>query len=151
MQLSNLLLPGLSRFSDFGLLALRLLVGWFLVWGVLDNVVSDARMQEFVRFCAANGFPAPQFMAPLSVYAQLICGGLLILGLFTRLAAIVMAVHFIIAVPMVHLHQDFRAQWPALILVFVCAYFTARGAGHWSADRWLAARAAASSTNAREP
>jgi putative oxidoreductase len=94
-------------------------------------------MEEFVRFCAANGFPAPQFMAPLSVYAQLICGSLLIVGLFSRLAGIVMAVHFVIAVLMVHLHQDFRAQWPALILVFVCAYFATRGAGDWSVDRWL--------------
>jgi putative oxidoreductase len=95
-------------------------------------------MQEFVRFCAANGFPAPQIMAPLSVYAQLLCGSLLIVGLFTRLAAIVMTVHFIVAVLMVHLHQDFRAQWPALSLVFICAYFAARGAGRWAADRWLA-------------
>jgi putative oxidoreductase len=141
MRLSALLLPGLSRFSDVGLAALRVLAGVFLVWGVQDNVLSEARMQEFVRFCAANGFPAPEIMAPLSVYAQLICGSLLIVGLFTRLAAIVMAVHFIVAVLMVHLHQDFRAQWPALVLVFLCAYFAARGAGHWSADRWLAAAA----------
>jgi putative oxidoreductase len=138
MRLSALLLPGLSRFSDLGLLALRLIVGSFLVWGVQDNVFSDARMQEFVRFCGANGFPAPQLMAPLSVYAQLICGSLFIVGLFTRLAAIVMTVHFIVAVLMVHLHQDFRAQWPALSLVFVCAYFAARGSGRWAADRWLA-------------
>jgi putative oxidoreductase len=139
MRLSALLLPGLSRFSDLGLLALRVVVGAFLIWGVQDNIVSEERMQEFVRFCAANGFPAPQFMAPLSVYAQFICGALLIVGLFTRLAAIVMAVHFVVAVLMVHLQQDFRAQWPALNLVFLCAYFAVRGAGHWAADRWLSA------------
>jgi putative oxidoreductase len=78
-------------------------------------------------------------MAPLSVYAQLVSGVLLTLGLFTRAAAIVMTVHFIIAVLMVHLHQDFRGQWPALVLVFVCAYFATRGAGRWSVDRMLGA------------
>jgi putative oxidoreductase len=136
-MLSALLLPGLSRFSDIGLLALRLLVGSFLVWGVQDNVLSSARMQEFVRFCADAGFPAPELMAPLSVYAQLICGAFLIAGFLTRLAALIMTAHFIIAVLMVHLNGDFRSQWPALILVFVCAYFAARGGGHWSVDRRL--------------
>jgi putative oxidoreductase len=135
-----LLLPGLSRFSDLALLALRLLVGSFLVWGVQDNVLSSARMQEFVRFCADAGFPMPALMAPLSVYAQLIGGAFLVVGFLTRMAAIVMSVHFIIAVVMVHLGQDFRSQWPALILVFTCAYFATRGAGRGSVDRWLESR-----------
>jgi putative oxidoreductase len=135
-----LLLTRLYRYDDVALLALRVLVGAFLIWGVQDNVLSEARMQEFVRFCAANGFPFPQLAAPVSVYAQLIAGGLLVLGLFTRLAAIVMTGHFIIAVLMVHLHQDFRAQWPALALVFICAYFATKGAGRFSLDRVLGER-----------
>ncbi len=137
MQLRALLLPQLARFSDEALLALRVIVGAFLIWGVQDNILSEERMQEFVEFCAANGFPAPHVMAPLSVYTQFICGALLFVGLFTRLAGIVMTGHFIIAVLMVHLHQDFRGQWPALALVFICAYFATRGAGRWSVDRRL--------------
>ena len=132
-----LLLPSLGQFSDIGLLALRAFVGVFLVWGVLDNVISAERMDEFVRFMRANGFPSPRVLAPLSVYAQLVCGALLIVGLLTRLASIAMCGHFIIAVAMVHWEQDFRAQWPALILVFVSAYFALHGGGRWAIDRLL--------------
>jgi putative oxidoreductase len=140
MSAHSLLLPSLGRFSDVGLLALRVFVGVFLVWGVLDNVVSAERMEEFVRFVRANGFPWPQVMAPFSVYAQLVCGTLLILGLLTRLAGVLMCGHFIIAVLMVHLNQDFRAQWPALILVFLSAYFALNGGGRWALDRLLGDR-----------
>lgn len=137
MHTRILLLTSLGRFSDIGLLALRAFVGVFLVWGVLDNIVSAERMEEFVRFVSANGFPWPRAMAPLSVYAQLVCGALLITGLLTRLAGIVMCGHFIIAVIMVHGDQDFRAQWPALILVFVSAYFAMRGGGRWAVDWFI--------------
>jgi putative oxidoreductase len=136
----SILLPSLTRYSDLSLLALRLLVGAFLIWGVQDNLLSSARMQDFVRFTTAYEFPAPRFAAPLSVYMQLICGALIALGLFFRIAALVMAVHFIVAVLMVHLHQDFRAQWPALILVFVCIHFATFGAGRWSTDRLFGSR-----------
>ena len=140
MRARHFLLPALGRHADLGVLALRVFVGAFLVWGVLDNVTSAGRMEEFVKFVRANGFPWPGFMARLSVWAQLVCGGLLIAGLLTRLAGIVMCGHFIVAVAMVHWGQDFRGQWPALILVFVCAFFALNGGGRWSLDRALGDR-----------
>jgi putative oxidoreductase len=136
-----LLLPSLSRFSDVALAALRVLTGGFLVYGVIDNVVSAERMAEFEAFVAANGFVMPGVMAPLSVYAQLICGVLFILGALTRWAGLVMAFNFIVAVVMVHLEQDFRAWWPAIVLVFISLYFAAAGAGRYSVDRLLSPRA----------
>ncbi len=37
---------------------------------------------------AKIGIPAPQVMAPFVGYVEIICGSLLLIGLFTRLAAI---------------------------------------------------------------
>ncbi len=130
-------LRGLSRFSDAGLLLLRLLVGAFLVWGVWDNISSADRMAEFEAFMAQFGFPAAGVLAPLSVYAQFACGILFILGLFTRWAGLIMAFNFIVGFLMVHLADDFRAQFPALILIAVSLYFAAAGAGRYALDRLI--------------
>ena len=140
MSARPLLLLSLEPYADLGLAALRAFVGVFLVWGVLDNVTSAERMDEFVKFVGANGFAWPGFMARLSVWTQLVCGGLLVVGLLTRIAGIVICGHFIVAVAMVHWGQDFRAQWPALILVFLGACFALTGGGRWALDRWLADR-----------
>jgi putative oxidoreductase len=130
-----LFLPGLAQFSDLGLLLLRLLVGGFLMWGTWDNIESSARMREFVAFLAANRFPMPSLLAPVSVYAQFICGALIAAGLLTRWAGLVMVLNFVVAMVMVHWDQSYREQWPAAILVVVSLYFAFRGAGRFSLDR----------------
>lgn len=135
-----LLLHPLARLADHGLLLLRLVTGVFLMYGTLDNVVSAERMEEFVRFLTANGFALPGVAAPLSVYAQFLCGLAFVLGLLTRWAGLIMAVNFAVAVAMVHWSQDFRGQWPALILVFVSLYLAVRGGGRFALDRVLEAR-----------
>ena len=127
----------LKRYSDLSLLLLRLLTGAFLIYGTQDNILSDARMHEFVQFLAKRGFVWPELMAPLSVYAQFICGVLLVLGLLTRWAGLLMTFNFIVAVVMVHWSQDFRGWWPAIVLVFISLHFALHGAGRYSLDAWL--------------
>ncbi|MEM8984111.1 MAG: DoxX family protein [Pseudomonadota bacterium] len=130
-------LEGLGRFADIGPLTLRVLTGAFLVYGVVDNVASTERMQEFSDFLATNLFPAPDLMALVSVYIQLACGVGLVLGLLTRLAGIVVALHFVVAVVMVHWSQDFRGWWPAIVLVAIGIQFALIGAGKISLDAIL--------------
>ncbi|NYZ63199.1 DoxX family protein [Luteimonas sp. SJ-16] len=122
------------------LMVLRVVTGAFLVHGTQDNVLSAERMQEFIGFLALHGFPWPQLAAPLSVYAQFVCGVLLVLGLFTRLAGAVVAVNFVVALAMVHWQQDFRGWWPALVLVLLGLHFSALGAGRYGMDALLARR-----------
>jgi putative oxidoreductase len=69
-----LLLPGNARFAEFGLLLLRWATGAFLIFQSHDNVFSAARMDEFEKFMTQFGFPAPELLAPLSVYAQFAAG-----------------------------------------------------------------------------
>ena len=123
--------------ADFGLLALRLLVGSFLMWETLDNILSTERMVDFAGFLGQSGFIIPELMAPLSVYTQFICGALILVGAFTRLASLLMVFNFIIGLAMVHWGGDFRNWWPALVLVFVPLHFALAGAGRWSVDHWL--------------
>ncbi len=93
-------LSPLARFSDVTLLLLRVVVGAFLVWGVLDNIVSIERMNEFVAFLAKFNFPAPELMARVSVWAQFFVGISFITGILTRWAGLICAVNFIVAITM---------------------------------------------------
>jgi uncharacterized membrane protein YphA (DoxX/SURF4 family) len=140
MMRNLLLLTPLARHGDIGLFLLRLVTGAFLIYQSHDNVLSAERMVEFEKFLTQAGFMEPQFMAPLSVYAQFVCGILFILGAFTRWAGIVTAINFIVAVWMVHWGQDFPLMWPALVLVFLGILFATVGAGMHSVDARLARR-----------
>lgn len=121
--------------GDAALLFARALTGIFLIHGVWDNVTEPARMAEFVAFMRASGFPAPEFLAPFSVYTQLLAGVLLIPGLLTRLAGLIVAGTFIVGYLMVHLDQSFREGWPALALVAIGLIFATIGAGRYALDR----------------
>lgn len=138
--MNALMLNNLARYSDFTLLGLRVLTGAFLVHETWDNVSSAARMAEFVKFLDQFGFPAPALMAPLSVAVQFGCGILLILGLFTRLAGLLIAANFVVAVVMVHWAEPFRGWWPAIVLVFLGLHFAAAGSGRLGLDAMLGSK-----------
>lgn len=130
----NLALSSLSRFSDLSLLGLRALTGAFLMHETWDNVNSRARMEEFVQFLGQHGFPLPWLLAPFSVAVQFACGALLIAGLLTRWAGLLVAAHFTVAVLMVHFNQSFRAWWPAAVLIALGLHFAAMGSGRFGLD-----------------
>jgi putative oxidoreductase len=137
-----LLLAPLAQGGDAALLIARLLCGAFLIHGVWDNVTSAARMAEFVAFLTATGLAWPELMAPLSVYAQLAIGLLLVPGALTRWAGLLLTFNFVVAEIMVHWGQSFREQWPALALIAFGLLFATVGAGRWSLDRFLDAKRA---------
>ena len=138
----NLFLPSLSRWSDLTLLGLRALTGAFLMHETWDNVSSRARMGEFVQFLDQFGFPVPWLLAPLSVAVQFACGALLIAGLLTRVAGLLVAANFVVAVAMVHWGQPFRDWWPAIVLVFLGLHFAAAGSGKFGLDALFGGRGA---------
>jgi putative oxidoreductase len=130
----------LVRAEPWTWLLLRLFVGAFLVWGVWDNVISSERMAEFARFLSSHNFPAPALMAPLSVYAQLACGLAIALGGFTRIAGLVCAFNFAVAVAMVDAKAGVRGAFPATMLILVGLQLATRGAGPLALDRFVSAR-----------
>jgi putative oxidoreductase len=132
-----LLLTPLARFGDVGLLLLRLVTGAFLIYQSHDNILSAARLDEFEKFLTQFGFPAVEVLAPICVWAQLLCGFAFILGLLTRWAGLMTVFVFLVAVYMVHWPQDFPGWWPALILVFLGILFATEGPGRYSVDARL--------------
>ena len=124
----------LEKYSAYGALFLRLVVGSFLVYGTQDNVFSYARMVEFEHFLAARGVPVPLAAAFVSAYAQFVCGILFVLGAATRAAAAVMVINFIAAILIAHLRDSFQGMLAALMMLASALFFLLHGAGKPSVD-----------------
>ena len=139
--MSRLALTGLDRLSGYAPVALRVFVGVFLIYMAQDNVFSAARMTEFEHFLDAFGFAMPEVSARVSVYAQFACGILILIGAFTRWAALVMIVNFVVAIVGVHSYLPFKTFLePCAMLAASLALFLG-GPGKLSVDAALARRA----------
>jgi putative oxidoreductase len=91
------------------------------------------------------GFPAPMpgmdHLPPLLLVAgiiELVCGALITLGLFTRIAAFLASGEMAVAYFMGHMSHGF---WPALnqgeaaiLFCFIFLYLVFAGPGEWSVD-----------------
>jgi len=139
-------------------LLVRLLVGLivFLPEGIQKLAYPD--ILGAGRF-ARIGIPFPEIMGPFVGMVEIICGALIILGLFTRLAAVPLIVIMIVAlvstklpillghdVGMFHLSADMKRTgfWSAmhesradLTMLLGCTYLLIVGAGKWSLDARL--------------
>lgn len=135
-MLKLLKLPFLPKSTDFGLLLLRVAVGLSMLMlhgrGKMMNFSSTVE-----KFPALFGLPANVNLG-LAVFAEVVCSALLIAGLFTRLAALMLAVTM--GVAFFKVHQASLVAGPGsgeLAMVYLIAYvallFT--GAGKFSADR----------------
>ena len=96
---------------------IRLLVGWvFLVEGILKYLwLDDLGVGRF----ASIGIPAPHFTAPFVGLVEIVCGVLVIVGLYTRLAAIPLLIDISVAilstkVPIAMGHGYWRFSLPQL-------------------------------------
>jgi putative oxidoreductase len=121
--------------KESGAFFIRMMTGFHLIYGVQDNVFSWQRMLEFRNFLEANSFPFPLFCAVVSVYAQLICGWFFIIGLFTRSAALVMVINFVIAILMIHIGNPYPAAFPAIAMLSCSLFLLFNGPGKWSLDK----------------
>lgn len=98
-------------------------------------------MMKLFHFPAAQPFapdPLPAFMV-VAALLELVAGGLIGLGLFTRIAAFLCSGEMAVGYFLAHASKGF---WPALnggdaaiLFCFVFLYLSAAGAGAWSLDR----------------
>ena len=130
--------------KEYGMFFVRLIIGFHLIYGTQDNVFNWARMLEFRDFLASNRVPFPLFAANLSAWAQFICGILLILGLFTRPAAVVMIINFIAALLIAHRTGGYPPAALAFIMLFTSIALLVHGPGRLAVDTRKSQRMATS-------
>ena len=85
-----------SEQRNWRLVLIRLLVGWvFLGEGILKFLMpEELGVGRFISI----GIPAPQVMAPFVGVVEIICGVLVLAGLLTRFAAIVLLIDITVAI-----------------------------------------------------
>ena len=128
------------------ILLIRILVGWvFLSEGIQKFLFPDSLgVGRFVKI----GIPSPQVMAPFVGVVEIVCGSLVLVGFFTRLATVPLLIDIAVAIYSTKivtfakngfwgtLHEARTDVSMLLGLVFLLLV----GAGALSLDAWLAER-----------
>jgi putative oxidoreductase len=127
-------MPLLATWSPRMLSVLRIIVGLLFI--------EHGLMKMFHFPGPQPGVPSPlPALLMTAAWIEMIAGGLVTLGLFTRIAAFVCSGEMAVAYFMFHYPQNF---WPglnmggeAILYCFVFLYFVFAGPGEWSLDAQL--------------
>jgi putative oxidoreductase len=123
-----------------GLVSRLTIAGIFIQtgWGKLHH------LDKVTQFFASLGIPAPQIQAPFVAAVEFGCGTLILLGLFTRIAAIPLIGTMVVAILTAKMKNvsdlsDFLSLSEYLFIVLLL-WLIVKGAGTLSADYFLAKR-----------
>lgn len=122
------------------IIIIRVLVACvFISEGIQKFLFSDALgVGRFIKI----GIPSPEIMAPFVGVVEIVCGGLFLLGLFTRLAAIPLIIDMLVAISTtkipILLEKGFwtmaheaRVDWS---MILGSIFLLIVGSGEWSLD-----------------
>jgi putative oxidoreductase len=141
---AKLMYPGLSGFYAAMLPVaetfVRIVVGAMFLMHVSVKFKIGAGAVAANIF-AKNGLEPALAWAYLTMFIELVGGACLIVGLFTRFVAAVLAIEMLIALLFVHLPKGYAAGAGGyeyvLLIGAVCFVFAIRGGGPYSVDRLL--------------
>lgn len=126
--------PSYGTFADLGLLLLRIGAGGFMIthgWGKLLKLVEGD-----MTFADPIGV-GPELSLILTVFAEVFCALLILVGLLTRFAAIPFAITMFTAVFIIHANDEFAKQEMGLMYLIMSLAILLMGAGRYSLDYML--------------
>lgn len=121
-----------SKNINLLLLLVRLIVGAFMLthgWGKFLKLIGDGT----ITFADPLGLGETASLV-LTVFAEVFCSILIILGLTTRLAAIPSLITMLVAAFIVHANDGFGKQELALLYGTIYLVIAVLGAGKYSLD-----------------
>lgn len=141
IALATRLLALAKRLDSAALLLVRLTLGLLFVstgWGKVHNLA------KVTAFFGDLRIPAPAFNATLASFTELLCGGLLVVGLASRLASLPLMVTMVVAILTAKLDEIHglpdlfgEVEWTYLVLLFVIVVW---GPGKASLDSLVRSR-----------
>ena len=138
-----IVVDGTPRTLSQSIIIIRVLVAYvFISEGIQKFLFSDALgVGRFIKI----GIPSPEIMAPFVGVVEIVCGGLFLLGLFTRLAAIPLIIDMLVAISTakipILLEKGFwamaheaRVDWS---MILGSIFLLIVGSGAWSLDSFF--------------
>ena len=143
LKLRTLILTIAGKLSWLPPTLARITIGWLFLqtgWGKVHN------LPQITEYFRSLGIPAPEFQAPLASFTELVCGALILAGLFTRLASVPLIVTMIVATATakkeaIHAVDDLFGIVEYLYIL-VLLYIGIGGPGPLSVDNLLVRRVA---------
>jgi putative oxidoreductase len=123
----------LNSLQPWGALLMRLLLSASMIYHGYDKVIPHAALNHYSHYIATLGLPA--WLGYVSAFTELIGGVLLLVGLFTRLAAALVAINMYVAFFTVGIHQGFGIYSGILALAVIATMLLFYGAGALGLDR----------------
>ncbi len=119
--------------SDLALLLLRITFGGLMFINHGMGMAARVLAGELARFGDPIGL-GPEVSLVLAAFAEAVCAVLIVLGLFTRWAAIPLIITMIVAVFVVHMDDPFKKMEMGLLYLtaFLAIFMT--GPGRYSID-----------------
>lgn len=123
----------LNSHQRWGSLVLRLALGLAMTVHGYEKLFPHGALHAFEHFVATLGLPRP--LGIISAYTEFIGGILLLVGLFTRLAAALVAINMLVAFFTVGIHAGFGTYNYILALAAIAIMLVLTGAGAMALDR----------------
>ena len=123
----------LNSLQPFGALLMRLALGISMAVHGYGKVIPHGALNHYVHYIASLGIP--YWLGYVSAYVEFAGGILIILGLFTRFVAALIAINMLVAFFYVGIHQGFGIYNYILALAALGIMLTVYGAGTLALDR----------------
>ena len=123
----------LDSLQPFGALLMRLALGVSMAVHGYEKVIPHGALNHYAHYIASLGIP--YWLGYVSAYTEFVGGILLIFGLLTRFAAVLIAINMLVAFAYVGIHQGFGIYNYILALAALGIMLTFYGAGALALDR----------------
>jgi putative oxidoreductase len=134
----------LNNLQPWGAFLLRLVLGAAMIYHGYNKVIpaggfhggnAFAAIEHHSRYVASLGLP--YWLGIVSALTEFVGGILVLLGLFTRFAAFLIAMNMLVAVVMVNRHHGYGGSEYSLALLVIALMLFFYGAGVCALDRRL--------------
>lgn len=131
----------LNRFQPWGLLFLRVVLGASMLYHGWEKVIPEnfphgsllSALHHSARFAASLGLPA--WLGYVSALTEFVGGICLILGLFTRFFAALVAINMLVAIFAFTIHHGYGASELPLAMLAITLMVLFSGPGKAALDR----------------
>lgn len=122
-----------SSLSFNGIFILRIALGLCMICHGYSKVVPDHAMDHFAHYVVSLGMP--YWLGYVSALVEFAGGILLLLGLLTRAAAVLIAIDLLVAFARVDIHHSLDSMQLVLLLIAMAITVACVGGGAYALDR----------------